>query len=72
MTIHILPNIFQSEANQTTKLGQLKEHNKRNIFLKNHARNEAGRLVSDLFSLFKKALNEGKASSLQLSFNIFR
>ena len=31
------------------KLGQLIEYNKRNIFLQNHAENEAGRLVADLF-----------------------
>ena len=42
------------------------------FFFKNHAENEARRLVSDLFLFFKKALNEIKASSLQLSFNIFR
>ena len=46
----------------------------------NHAENEAGRLVPDLFLLFKKALKlknkyklyEVKVSGLQLSFNIFR
>ena len=30
------------------------------------------RLVLDLFLFFKKALNEAKASGLQLSFNTFR
>ena len=30
------------------------------------------RLVSDLFLFFKKALNEVKASGLELSFDIFR
>ena len=45
----------------------------REIFLfKNHAENEAGRLVPDVFLFFKKALYEVKASSLQLNFNIFR
>ena len=33
--------------------------------------NKAGRLVSDLFLFFKRALHEVKASGLQLSFNIF-
>ena len=33
--------------------------------------NEAGRLVSDFFLFFKRALHEVKASGLQLSFNIF-
>ena len=31
------------------KFGQLIEYNKRNIFFENHAENEAGRLVPDLF-----------------------
>ena len=42
------------------------------FFYKNHAENEAGRIVSDLFLLFKKAFYEVKASGLQLSFDIFR
>ena len=43
-----------------------------NIFLKKYAEIVAGRLVPKLFLLFKKALNEVKASGLQLSFDIFR
>ena len=31
VTIHILPNISQSKDNQTMKLGQLIEYNKRSI-----------------------------------------
>ena len=42
------------------------------FFFKNHAENEAERLVPDLFLLFRKSLYEVKASILQLSFNIFR
>ena len=42
------------------------------FFFKNHAENEAGRLVPDALLFFKKALYEVKASSQQLSFNIFR
>ena len=38
---------------------------------KNHAENEARRLVPHLFLFFKKTLYEVKASGLQLSFNIF-
>ena len=39
------------------KFGQLTEYNKINIFFfKNHAENEAGKLVPDLFLLFKEAL----------------
>ena len=36
------------------KFGQTIEHNVRNTFLKSHAENEAGRLVTDLFLLYKK------------------
>ena len=53
------------------KFGQLIEYNNINIFLKNHAENEAARVVPDLFLFFKKPLSEVKASGLQLSFNIF-
>ena len=40
-------------------------------FFKNHAENEAGRLVPNLFLFFKKALYEIKANGMQLSFNSF-
>ena len=33
IAIHILPNISQSKGNQTMKFGQLKEYNKRKIFI---------------------------------------
>ena len=33
--IHILHDISQSKGNQTMKLGELIEYNKRNIFLQN-------------------------------------
>ena len=38
------------------KFGQLIEHNVRNIFFKNHAENEAGKLVPEpfLFCFFEK------------------
>ena len=46
---------------------------KREIFFsKNHAKNEAGRLVPGLSLFLNKALHELKASGPQLSFNIFR
>ena len=38
------------------KFGQSIEYNRRNFFFKNHAKNEAGRLVPELFLFFKKAL----------------
>ena len=53
------------------KFGQLKEYNKI-FFFKNHAGNETGRLVSDLFLLFKEALYKVKASGPQLGFITFR
>ena len=53
--IHTLPNISQSKGNQTTKFGQLIEYNKKNILLKYHAENGAGRLIPDIFLFFKKA-----------------
>ena len=43
------------------------------FLFKDHAQNEAVRLVPDLFFFFKKkALYEVKASRLQLGSNIFR
>ena len=42
------------------------------FFFKNHAENEGGKLVPDLFLFFKKALYEVKASGLQLILNHFR
>ena len=66
MTIQILPNISQSKGNQTMKLGQAIEYNKRIFFFKNHAQNKAGRLFPDLFLFFEKALYEVKTSGLHL------
>ena len=48
IAIHVLPKISQSKDNQTMKFSQLIEYNKRNIFFKNYAENEASRLVPDL------------------------
>ena len=36
------------------KFGQTMKHNVRNTFLKSHAENEARRLVTDFFLLYKK------------------
>ena len=49
--IHILPNISRCKGNQTIKFGQLTWEK---LFLKNHAENEAGRLVLDLFLFLRK------------------
>ena len=55
IAIHILPNISQIKSNQTMKIGQLIEYDKRYIFFKNYVENKAVRLVADLFLFFKKA-----------------
>ena len=47
-------NISRSKGNQTMKFGQLIEYNKSNIFVKNHAENEPGRLFPELFCVLKK------------------
>ena len=72
----MLPNITRGKGNKTMKFGQLIEYNKRNIFhqkscrtkeifsFKSHSKKETGRLVPDLFLLFKKALYKVKASGL--------
>ena len=70
--MYMLPNISQSKHNQAFKFGQVIEYNTRNIFKKNYAENEVRRLVPDLFLLFKKDLQEVKASGLQLCFDTFR
>ena len=54
------------------KFGQLVGYNKKNIFLKNYAEEEAGRLVPNPFLFLKEALYDVNASALQLSLNIFR
>ena len=53
------------------KIVQLIEYNVRNTFHQRSCRNEAGRLVPELFLFLKKALYEIKASGQNLSFNIF-
>ena len=42
-----------------------------NIFLQNHAENEAGRLVQDLTLFFEKVLFEVEANDQHLRFNFF-
>ena len=53
-TIHILPSFLGSKSNQALKCGKLIKLNVRNIFLQKSCKNEAGRLVPDLFLFFKK------------------
>ena len=57
--------------NQTIKFNQLVEYNMRNIFLTNHEKIGAGRLVLDLILFFEKVLHQVKASGQHLSFSIF-
>ena len=67
----MFPNISSSNGNQAMKLGQLEFNNVRNISLKSHLENEAGRLLPDLFLFFKKTLYKIKANDQHLSFNEF-
>ena len=60
VTINKLPGISRSKGNKVMKVGQLIKYSVRNIFFKNHAENEAAKLVLDLFLFFKKALYEVK------------
>ena len=64
ITTNTLPNISRSKYNETMNFGQFMEYSKRNIFFKNHAENEARRLVTDFFSFLKKALYDMKTSGL--------
>ena len=41
------------------------------FYFKNHAENEVGRLVPELFLFFKKALYKAKTIVQYFSFNIF-
>ena len=61
--MHILSNISRSKGNQTIELGQFIKYNNKNIFLKDHAKNEAGALVLDPFLYFKKAFVRDKSKS---------
>ena len=58
ITIHILPDISRSKEIPTMKFCQLIKYNIKNIYYKNHAEDEAGRLVPGLFLFFGKALYE--------------
>ena len=47
ISIQILPNISQSQGNQTIKFDQLIENNNRNVFLQKLCRNR-GRVASSI------------------------
>ena len=53
------------------KFGQLMKLACEIFFFKNYAETESGRLVPDLFLVFKKALCKVKTSDQHLSFNLF-
>ena len=52
ITIHILPNISRCKNNQAVKFGHIIECDMI-FFFENNAKNEAGRLVPDLFCFLK-------------------
>ena len=47
--IHVFPNISRSKGSQIMKFGQLMGIIRKIFFFKNHAENEAGKVVPDLF-----------------------
>ena len=53
---HTLPNVSRCKGNLAIKFGQLIEHNVKIHFFKDHAENEAGRIVPDRILPFEKAL----------------
>ena len=54
------------KKNQTMRFSQLIEYKERNIFFRNHAENEAGKLVPDLLLFFEKALYRIKENAKTL------
>ena len=71
ISIHVFHNTSKSKDNNTMKFDQLIEYDAKNVFFKNHAENEAGKLVPDLFLFFKKALYEVRVNGQHHSFNKF-
>ena len=49
ISINTLPNTSRSKGNQTTKFGQLIEHNRINILVKNHTQNVVEKLFQGHF-----------------------
>ena len=64
ISIHILPQILKSKSNQNMKFGHSTECNMKDIFFKNHDKNEAEGLVTEIFLFSKNSLHE-------VRFNIF-
>ena len=62
IAIHVLPNHSRSKDNKAMEFGQLVEYNVRIIIIfKNPAGDNMGKLISDFFSFFEKALFKVKA-----------
>ena len=61
IAIHILPNFSQGKDNQTMKFGQLIEHNKRNIFLRNLCRKWGRETSSRPLFIFLESLIRGES-----------
>ena len=62
----MLSDISKSKGNQKTEFDQLIEYN-----VKNHAENETGRLVPDLFLFSKKGSSDIKVSGQHLKVSIY-
>ena len=56
ITMYIFPNILRSKSNQAMKFVQFVKYNVKKAFPKDHAKDEARRLVPDLCFFFKKTL----------------
>ena len=67
----MLLNYSESKGNQAMTFVQLIKYNMRNICLQKSSKIEAGKLVPEPFSFFKKALYKVKTSGKYLNFNIF-
>ena len=61
IAIHILPNISRSKGNQTMKLDQLIEYNKKIIVLQKLCRKWGRQTNSKPLSIFQKSLIWGKS-----------
>ena len=70
-TKHILSNISESKDTQAMKFNRLTDHNMRNISFQKLSKDEAERLVPDLFLCFKKTACKVKANGQNISFKTF-
>ena len=61
ITIHILPNISRIKGNQTMKVGQLIEYNKKNILLEKSCRKWGRETSPRPLFVFLKSIIQGKS-----------